>query len=53
MSDGIVLTVRDCTIADLPQVLIIYNEIILNTTAVYSYSPHTLDMRLAWFKDRT
>lgn len=47
------LTLRDCTIADLPQVLIIYNEIILNTTAVYSYSPHTLDMRVSWFKERT
>jgi L-amino acid N-acyltransferase YncA len=35
---------------DLPQMLEIYNEIILNTTAVYEYRPHTLSMRQAWFE---
>jgi phosphinothricin acetyltransferase len=35
---------------DLPEVLVIYNEIILNTTAVYDYQPHTIDMRAQWFE---
>ncbi|MBK7883063.1 MAG: N-acetyltransferase [Chitinophagaceae bacterium] len=30
----------------------IYNEIILNTTAVYYYEPHTLEMRKEWFDSR-
>lgn len=37
---------------DLPQILDIYNEIILHTTAVYYYQPHTLEMRLEWFRSR-
>ena len=35
---------------DLQDILNIYNEAILNTTAVYDYEPHTLAMRQAWFK---
>lgn len=37
---------------DLPAMLEIYNEVILNTTSVYSEKPHTLEMRQAWYKDR-
>ena len=37
---------------DLPQMLEIYNDIILNTTAVYDYEPHTLEMRKQWFKTK-
>ena len=29
--------------------LVIYNDIIINTTAVYDYTPHTLDMRKQWY----
>jgi len=46
-------TLREATETDLPQILEIYNEVILNTTSVYSEQPHTLDMRLAWFNERT
>jgi phosphinothricin acetyltransferase len=46
------ITVRHATIDDLPQILDIYNEIILHTTAVYYYEPHTLEMRRAWFETR-
>ena len=42
--------VRQAVIADLPQMLDIYNDLILHTTAVYSNDPHTLEMRLDWFK---
>ncbi len=34
---------------DLPQILEIYNDIILHTAAVYQYEPHTLQMREEWF----
>lgn len=44
--------IRDATIEDLPGILEIYNHAIINTTAVYSEEPHTLDMRLAWYNDR-
>lgn len=43
------ISIRVATEADLPQMLEIYNEIILNTTAVYDYDPHTLEMRRQWF----
>jgi phosphinothricin acetyltransferase len=37
---------------DLPQVLEIYNDLILHTTAVYSNDPHTLEMRTEWFETK-
>jgi phosphinothricin acetyltransferase len=46
------ITVRHATENDLPQILDIYNDIIKNTTAVYYYEPHTLEMRKAWFDER-
>ncbi len=46
------ITIRDATENDLPQILEIYNDIILNTTAVYYYEPHTLQMRKDWFDSR-
>jgi L-amino acid N-acyltransferase YncA len=45
-------TIREAKETDLPQMLEIYNDIILNTTAVYDYEPHTLDMRRTWFKGK-
>jgi L-amino acid N-acyltransferase YncA len=46
------ITIRDAIEDDLADILNIYNEVILNTTAVYSESPHTLEMRKEWFRDR-
>src|SRR5437868_7869859 len=46
------VTVRQATEKDLPQILEIYNEIIANTTAVYWYEPHTLEMRTQWFNEK-
>ena len=43
------IRIRKAIESDLPQLLIIYNEIILNTTAVYDYEPHSLEMRRQWF----
>ena len=46
------ITVRHAIENDLPQILDIYNDIIKNTTAVYYYETHTLEMRKAWFDER-
>lgn len=35
---------------DLPDILNIYNDAIINTTAVYTYSPKELEERQQWFK---
>ncbi|HUF64780.1 MAG TPA: GNAT family N-acetyltransferase [Gemmatimonadaceae bacterium] len=42
--------VRSATERDLAPVLAIYNHAIEHTTAVFSYEPHTLEMRREWFK---
>jgi phosphinothricin acetyltransferase len=46
------ITLRDAAAADLPDILEIYNDAILNTTSVYSEKPHTLEMRQVWFTER-
>lgn len=46
------LIIRDAAAGDLPAILEIYNHVIINTTAVYSEQPHTLQMRQDWFNDR-
>ncbi|MDN3580428.1 GNAT family N-acetyltransferase [Mucilaginibacter flavus] len=46
------LTIRLASMADASGILDIYNHAILNTTAVYSYEPHTLAMRVAWMEDK-
>ncbi len=46
------IIIRDALLSDLPEMLEIYNDIILNTTAIYDYEPHTLEMRTNWFNDR-
>lgn len=44
--------IRAATYDDLPGILEIYNDVIQNTTAVYSYQPHTLAIRQQWFAER-
>ncbi|HET6995871.1 MAG TPA: GNAT family N-acetyltransferase [Chitinophagaceae bacterium] len=44
------MNIREAIEADIPQLLAIYNDIILHTTAVYDYEPHTLEMRKQWFQ---
>jgi L-amino acid N-acyltransferase YncA len=43
------IIIRPAVEADLPQLLDIYNHVILNTTAVYQYTPQTLEMRRTWY----
>ena len=51
-SNSDTIIVRLATEDDLRQMLAIYNDIILNTTAVYDYEPHTLEMRKEWFRTK-
>lgn len=46
------ILMRDAAEADLPVILDIYNDVIVNTTAVYSEKPHSLQMRRDWYQDR-
>ncbi|MBI3415420.1 MAG: N-acetyltransferase [Verrucomicrobia bacterium] len=45
------MEIRPATRADLPGILEIYNDAVLNTTATYDYEPRTLEHRTAWFED--
>ncbi len=47
------IQVRKASADDLPAMLVIYNDIIINTTAVYDYTPHTIEMRRQWFAAKT
>ena len=44
------IRIRTATEDDLPRLLEIYNDIIINTTAVYDYEPHTIEMRKQWWE---
>jgi len=44
--------IRIAAESDLPEILEIYNEAILQTTAVYSYEAVTLENRLLWFREK-
>jgi phosphinothricin acetyltransferase len=46
------ITIRPARETDLPEILGIYNHVILHTTAVYAYEPHTPEMRKAWYSDK-
>src|SRR2546428_3709420 len=46
------IIIRPATESDLPEILTIYNDAIINTTAVYNYTPHTLAMRKEWFDQK-
>lgn len=46
------MPVRPAVPADLPGLLEIYNEAVLNTTATYDYEPRTLEHRAEWFAER-
>lgn len=46
------VSIRLAVETDIAQMLVIYNDIILHTTAVYDYEPHTPEMRQAWFKTK-
>ena len=44
--------VRQAIEKDLMDILEIYNDAILNTTAIYDYKAHTLDDRIQWYEKK-
>jgi phosphinothricin acetyltransferase len=46
------ITLRDATAADLPGILFIYNDAVLNTTAIWNETPVDLTNREQWLADR-
>src|SRR3974377_1392415 len=46
------MELRDAEQTDVPFILDIYNEIIANSTAIYSEQPTSLDERMEWFQAR-
>jgi len=47
------MRIRDATIADVPAILAIYNDVVTNTTAIYDQHPSTLKERQDWFETRS
>lgn len=45
------MLVRPALDPDLPGILEIYNEAVLNTTATYDCEPRTMEHRVAWFEE--
>ena len=43
------IQIRKAVEKDLEEMLVIYNDVIINTTAVYDYKGHTMEMRRQWF----
>ncbi len=46
------MIIRDARDNDLPEILGIYNDVILTTTAIYDETVSTLEQRRAWFDAR-
>src|SRR5688572_14283485 len=46
------IIIRQASESDLHAILDIYNDAIINTTAVYDYMPHTIEMRQKWFNEK-
>lgn len=44
--------IRDATGADVPAILAIHNDVVLNTTSIYDQHVSTLGQRRAWYDDR-
>ncbi|MCP8970079.1 GNAT family N-acetyltransferase [Ectobacillus ponti] len=44
--------IRQATETDLIEILDIYNDAILTTTAIYTYKPQTLESRQMWYKQK-
>jgi L-amino acid N-acyltransferase YncA len=43
------ILIRSAELQDLPSILAIYNDAVVNTTATAEYYPNTLDMRRQWY----
>jgi L-amino acid N-acyltransferase YncA len=46
------MRIREAIEADVQAILLIYNDVVANTTAIYDERPSTYEERLAWFNAR-
>jgi L-amino acid N-acyltransferase len=46
------MQIRDAVQADLEQITAIYNEVLTNSTAIYSDRPATVEERVSWWRGR-
>ena len=46
------MTIRDATADDFAAITAIYNDVLINSTAIYRDEPATIDERIAWWKSR-
>jgi L-amino acid N-acyltransferase len=46
------MRIRDAALADLPELLAIYNEVLANSTAIWSDQPRTEEAQHAWLTER-
>lgn len=44
------ICIRPARLEDMPAILSIYNDAVLNTTASWDYEPSTLQQRVVWFE---
>ena len=44
--------IRNAKSTDLNDILDIYNDVIMNTTAVYDYKPQALEERISWYEKK-
>lgn len=43
--------IRRATVEDVPGILAIFNDVVLHTTASWTYEPSTLEARLGWYDE--
>ena len=46
------MQIKSCTEKQLPEILDIFNEAILNSTALYDYKIRTMETMIAWYDDK-
>jgi len=44
--------IRPCSEDQLPEIMAIFNEAILHSTALYDYNPRTMEVMLSWWSDK-
>ncbi|CAN5168842.1 GNAT family N-acetyltransferase [soil metagenome] len=52
INEQTMINIRHASKQDLQEILDIYNDAILNTTAVFQYDVHTIEMRKEWFAQK-
>jgi len=48
----VIYNIKQCTEKQLPEIMTIFNEAILNSTSLYDYKPRSMDMMNTWYSDK-